>query len=314
VFVFTVSDKLNQQVYVGSCRTDIESHWVLIMDQAQSGAEGTLFESIRHNSQDNFEVEEWAYAENSRELKPLLEEAKEATGAQPIRQQAKLYKPNVKREDINPDIRRLFEMVEADLESESDQDLLPASETSSSDDKLESTQQAQTTAGPDSVAVAASDKVASGRTGSALKEKRIKEALEQEREQRESHRHNQSTVEANAMREVMLRIEQRRQSQRKTPLRKKPGSSLRQAVKQKATTTAAKTSKKAEAASSGKLAKGRTGSALKEKRIKEAIAQEKLAMDSAKKQQVSAQADEMASILANLDERGKAADSRRRKM
>lgn len=308
MFVFTVSDKLNQQVYVGSCRTDIESHWVLIMDQAQSGAEGTLFESIRHNSQDNFEVEEWAYAENSRELKPLLEEAREATGAQPIRQQAKLYKPNVKREDVSPDIRRLFEMVEADLESEAEDDVVPVDEQSSS-----SKQEPATTA-PDSVEVAASDKVATGRTGSALKEKRIKEALEQERDQRESHRHNQSTVEANAMREVMLRIEQRRQSQRKTPLRKKPGSSLRQAVKQKATTTAAKTTKKPAAASAGKLAKGRTGSALKEKRIKEAIAQEKQAMDTAKNQQVSAQADEMASILANLDERGKAADSRRRKM
>lgn len=308
MFVFTVSDKLNQQVYVGSCRTDIESHWVLIMDQAQSGAEGTLFESIRHNSQDNFEVEEWAYAENSRELKPLLDEAREATGAQPIRQQAKLYKPNVKREDINPDIRRLFEMVEADLESEAEDDVVPVGEQSSS------SKQEPATTTPDSVEVAASDKVATGRTGSALKERRIKEALEQERDQRESHRHNQSTVEANAMREVMLRIEQRRQSQRKTPLRKKPGSSLRQAVKQKATTTAAKTTKKPAAASAGKLAKGRTGSALKEKRIKEAIAQEKQAMDTAKNQQVSAQADEMASILANLDERGKAADSRRRKM
>ncbi len=53
-----------------------------------------------------------------------------------------------------------------------------------------------------------------------------------------------------------------------------------------------------------KLATGRTGSAIKEKRIKEAIALEKLEREALKKRQVIEQADEMKSILANLDARG----------
>jgi hypothetical protein len=53
-----------------------------------------------------------------------------------------------------------------------------------------------------------------------------------------------------------------------------------------------------------KLATGRTGSAIKEKRIKEAIALEKLEREALKKRQVNEQADEMKAILANLDARG----------
>ena len=53
-----------------------------------------------------------------------------------------------------------------------------------------------------------------------------------------------------------------------------------------------------------KLATGRTGSAAKEKRIKEAIALEKLEREALKKRQVTEQADEMKAILANLDARG----------
>jgi len=53
-----------------------------------------------------------------------------------------------------------------------------------------------------------------------------------------------------------------------------------------------------------KLATGRTGSAIKEKRIKEAIALEKQERAAKKSKQIQEQSDEMKSILANLDARG----------
>lgn len=298
MFVFTASDKLNKQVYVGSCRTDIEAHWTLLIEQSESGSEGPLFDSIRANGVDNFIIEEWAFAENTRELKSLLIEAKDSMDALPIRQQAKLYKPNTTREKVNPDIRRLFEMAEADLHAEASDDI-----------KLDKAEVAET-AEAENV-----DVIAKGRTGSTNKEKRIKDGIEQVKSQRDVLRHSQSTDQANEMREVMLRIEQRRQSQRKTPVRaKKSGTTLRQAVKQKPTTAKSKTATAKAAAATTILAKGRTGSAKKEQRIKEGIAQEKLVLDAKKKQQASAQADEMANILARLDERGKVSDSLKRKM
>ncbi|MCJ8339703.1 MAG: hypothetical protein MJK10_14640 [Pseudomonadales bacterium] len=53
-----------------------------------------------------------------------------------------------------------------------------------------------------------------------------------------------------------------------------------------------------------KLSSGRTGSAIREKKIKEGIQQEKDARDALKQQQVSQQADEMKAIMARLDSRG----------
>lgn len=53
-----------------------------------------------------------------------------------------------------------------------------------------------------------------------------------------------------------------------------------------------------------KLSNGRTGSAKKEKDIKERIAAEKAEREAAKAKQVMEQADEMAAILAALDSRG----------
>jgi len=53
-----------------------------------------------------------------------------------------------------------------------------------------------------------------------------------------------------------------------------------------------------------KLSTGRTGSAIKEKRIKEAIALEKQERAAKKMKQIQEQSDEMKAILANLDARG----------
>jgi len=53
-----------------------------------------------------------------------------------------------------------------------------------------------------------------------------------------------------------------------------------------------------------KLATGRTGSAAKERKIKEAIEAEKAAIAAAKAKRAAAEADEMKAILAGLDARG----------
>jgi hypothetical protein len=59
----------------------------------------------------------------------------------------------------------------------------------------------------------------------------------------------------------------------------------------------------------------RTGNSIKEKRIKEAIAAEKEARDTAAKGKIAAEADEMAAILSRLENReaGSAAYKNRRR-
>lgn len=63
---------------------------------------------------------------------------------------------------------------------------------------------------------AAADKIASGRTGSASKEKRIKAAIESAREEREQFRQTGSTAEAAEMKNLMMGIEARRLAARQS--------------------------------------------------------------------------------------------------
>lgn len=66
------------------------------------------------------------------------------------------------------------------------------------------------------VVAAAPDKIASGRTGSAAKEKRIKAAIESAREEREQFRQTGSTAEAAEMKNLMMGIEARRLAARQS--------------------------------------------------------------------------------------------------
>lgn len=321
MFVFTVSCEVTHDVFVGSAKESIETQWAAIVSAADEGQEGELQAAIRLHGIEKFDVEEWAFAESSRELRELLSEAKDTLGAKAIRMSrggdSSAVRSNATR--VSNDIRELFSMAKAEYESELVDELLPAE---SLEKKTKPASSVSRESGAAEQVVPASEKMANGRSGSSSKEKRIKEAINAEREQRAAHRQQQTSQEAKEMQAVLVQIEQRRLSQKKKPTAaksRKAKSSLRSAVSSKppkaassggaAKTTTGKASEKKVA-----LAKGRTGSSLKEKRIKEAIAQEKAAIESSKRQQAESQADEMAAILNRLDERSKAASTYKRKL
>lgn len=198
---------------------------------------------------------------------------------------------------------------------------------------------------------AAPEKLATGRTGSAAKEKRIREAIEAERERRENLRHTNGRDDQAEMNAVMARIEMRRMATKKANAEKAKQAAAARRAKQKAearkeaaastasqdfngsasvstkvtATNGVSASKKptpskklaakkpAEQRSTLKLAAGRTGSSAKEKRIKEAIEQEKAARMAEKQAQRAAEAEEMANILARLEARAKEAEKIKRR-
>jgi len=330
VFVFTVSCDVSQDVYVGSAKESIEAQWASIVAAADEGQEGALQAAIRLHGVENFSVEEWAFAENSRELRELLSEAKETLGAKPIKL-GRVSEGASKRSgatQVSSDIRELFSMAKAEYESELVEELIPAeglerkAKTAVADEKNTSStgQSARMPRTAEKEELPASEKVANGRSGSASKEKRIKEAITAEREQRAVLRQQQASMEAKEMQAVLLQIEQRRLAQKKKPTASKSSkskTSLRSALSSKPpkSSVSNSTSKTAvKAPTKVAVAKGRTGSSLKEKRIKEAIAQEKASIEAAKRQQAESQADEMAAILNRLDERNKAAATYKRKL
>jgi len=91
------------------------------------------------------------------------------------------------------------------------------------------------------------------------------------------------------------------------PLKSSVATSKRNVIEPKTTSR----SKPKKTAAPTKLATGRTGSAKKEKIIKEKLAEEKALRESQKSKQIMEQADEMAAIMARLDSRGSTVNKRR---
>lgn len=205
-------------------------------------------------------------------------------------------------------------------------------------------------------------KIASGRTGSAEKERRIRAAIEAERERRDSLRHTNTRDEQTEMNVVMARIEMRRLAAKKANAEKSKVQAAERRAKAKAEAnlakealasalrrenavtqpsassalravdapailaktengqsaavkTAADRQVPANAADRAalKLAEGRTGSGQKEKRIREAIEQEKAHRLAQQQARRAAEAKEMADIMARLEERTKAAEKLKRR-
>lgn len=344
MIVFSAINKVSGEVFVGSTRENLETEWAQLISQADDGAEGRFFDLLRRHGGDGFTVEDWGYADTPAELRELTREARQELGADAIKSaRAKpgvglsRGKQSLSMEAIMASIEEAAQEVDEELQKLARQEL----------------QRQQPATGPRSAVTAAAagagvtrraeasvleprpqELPAAGTTGSASREKRIREAIAAQREEREQLRHTGTREGQMEMNAIIARIEQRRQSGRKSAV-KKP------AVKKAAGSSAAVTAKASLAASSSvsstasspasgsasatkaspatklpatnKLPEGRTGSSVREKRIREAIAEEKAKRDALRQAQARAEADEMAAILARLDERSKSADKLKRR-
>ncbi|WP_439134229.1 hypothetical protein [Pseudomaricurvus sp.] len=442
MIVFTATNLQTQDVYVGTARESVEEEWADLLSQADSGTSGEFFQQLRDYGSAAFEVDTWAYGENSAEARQSMREAKEELGALPIKssrgksagrstkavQSASMkalmavFEEAMSEDSVVDEDDALEGLTPTDRVKQKDPTAIVSEEASAgpADDvnvsekgraptdiepvsasevnhdaplvdqqkgddeqkmlsRLEAMKAAQErllkerasstkAAPPKSKAekAAASEKLARGRTGSAAKEKRIREAIETERERRENLRLTSSRDEQAEMNAVMARVEMRRMATKKANAEKSKLAAAARRAKQKAeaksessaraesltaanssaegnsvesssvkkaskaaappskTATAAGKAKTATSSAAGskktsqergalKLAAGRTGSSAKEKRIKEAIEQEKAERLAAQQAKRAAEAEEMANILARLEARAKEAEKVKRR-
>lgn len=303
MFVFTVTEVVSGRVYVASARDSIEAQWAQIVAAAESGQAGELFALIRSRGPGAFELEEWAVAENSRELRELIAEARESLGAEIIRMPRIGASAKSSRSSVSAEIRALFEQAEEELAAQAPDELIKTEAVS----KPEPREVKAEPNGP--LEVNAGDRKPA--ESPMARERRLRQAIADEREQRAALRQQQASAQAKEMRDLMAQIEQRRQAQRKTPPKKKK-TSLRSSLSAKPP--------KAESTVAEPAVKARpkdftpSGKAAREKRIKEAIALEKAEQQRRQQAVVASQADEMAELLKGLDARAKSAASYKRKL
>ncbi|MDO6564910.1 hypothetical protein Q4488_16130 [Amphritea sp. 1_MG-2023] len=77
MIIFTITNTVSKQVYVGSTRNDIDSHWETLLIAAESGVEAELYNDIREAGAHSFALSEWGFADNLSEARELTADAME---------------------------------------------------------------------------------------------------------------------------------------------------------------------------------------------------------------------------------------------
>ena len=277
MIVFTATEKTSGKVFAGTTRSSLEDHWGDLLSQALDGASGEFFELVRASGADAFEVEEWGYSDNPKELREMLAEAIEDLDATSIKPSKNGSKTASASKDVTLSVMKELESLKAEFDV--------------GDDDLELEQPTASSAKPKSPTA---------------------EEVKPEQPKKEPVlRQTKSTHEAAEMNALIAGIEMRRKSARPSAS-KKSASTKKASAKSTAANPIEKAAKSA--AEATPVAKGRTGSTAKEKRIKDAIALEKAEREAQKRAQIAAEAEEMRAIMARLDERSKQAAKVHRRM
>jgi hypothetical protein len=265
LIIFTITNTVSNQVYVGSTRNDIDHHWETLLIAAESGVEAELYEDIRSSGANCFTFTEWGFAENLSEARELTADAMETFDGKSLQGLITKPKPSKAHRQSAGERKAALALLEeaeqkAQLQGDQKGSTTPVSNPSETDLKLlaqkrdaeleariarerkETLEMAKVLAKMDSrkrsktvkakakavkpTSTSATPKLAVGKVASAKQEKLIREKIEQERESREAEKITRQKAEAQEMAEVMSRIDTRAQGMRKTKPKAKPKSAI----------------------------------------------------------------------------------------
>jgi colicin import membrane protein len=303
MIVFTATNKVTNEVYVGSARDGMEEQWARLIVQAEEGGAGEFLSAVRDYGSDNFTIEMWSYAESPAESREMVRDACEELSAKLIKT-GRAPTPSVETQSQGA--------TESENKPVNVQTLNPNSQTTVTESKVTSLhapkeekkvqRKNETEHGP-VTSIDVSAYLAEQEQKSADKPEKKAEVV--------SLRQKDSTKDFDDMKAVMMQIElKRRQNRVSTSTKSK---TLKKSTSSSISKTSTLQGKAKASPVKDKLPDGRVSSSAKEKRIKEAIAQEKMEREAAQAAKAAAEAKEMAAIMAKLDQRTKETERIRRR-
>jgi hypothetical protein len=179
LIVFIITNDVTDEVYVGTTKDSVEERWKQYQEAAElDHTAARLFKDIRDFGAKSFTPSEYAVAFDREDLKDLFEEAmEEHQGTSLVG--VKTIKPKPVK-------------------------VAPPKKTA----VKKTTTKSKTSGGAVTTKIV-KPKVASGRTNSAAKERTIKEAIAEEKAERESKKLMKASSEAQEMRDIMARLDNR---------------------------------------------------------------------------------------------------------
>lgn len=113
LIIFTVTNQVTGQVYVGSTRNDLESQWEKMVAAAENNMDYPLYREIRTQGAEHFTVEVWDCTDDRQELALLEEEALTTLNARSL----KGYKTSTVKIQPKKKVRQRKSPIEKELAS-----------------------------------------------------------------------------------------------------------------------------------------------------------------------------------------------------
>jgi len=330
--VFTAKNKVTGDVFVGSARDSVEEHWARLIVLAEEGGTGELLDAIREHDTEQFEVETWDYADTAAESRELIRDASEQLNAKMIKTGRAPVAPVVK--------------APSRKKAENDEDNIGVSQIDgSTETKSTETTNTETVSSirqmPPSSRSVAADAILAKKNEALQKQVQEKRAAQTEHGQVTSIdintylankvaepeenkpeptllRKTESTKVAEDMKSVMVRIEMQRKKNR---LSKSTAAAKKAKIAKKVTQIG---QAKKTTASSSQLTSTPTSHteippetsadiAERERKIKEAMEQERILRVAEREAEFVSEAKNMAGLLARMDERTTVKNRQRRR-
>ncbi len=184
MLVYTLTNNITGDVWVGTCKDSSDERFMQLQEAMALGIKAQIYKDLRDFGVQNFTVEDYAVAYDRDELKDIFDEAMDIhNGKSLIGVKTTLGKTSIAK--VAP---------------------LKSSTSTTAKRKTLST----TAIEPKRAAAALiNEKIATGRTGSAKKEKLIKERLAEEKAEREATKLKQIREQADEMAAIMARLDSR---------------------------------------------------------------------------------------------------------
>jgi colicin import membrane protein len=210
MIVFTITHQTKDIIWVTSTRTTPEERWEQLINQAQEMAQTGLhlegiFRQIDEDGVDSFTLNEWGFGENPTEIKQLMREAQMELGAQPLITGKMDHSQSPRKKLSDRQAMDLLNSIEAKLDLPKTDKLPPSSSLSATRPKVTENKSLAKESSPQ-----ISQKLPTGRVSSAIKEKKIREAIEEEKAKRAATKSAEIARSAREMNHVIASIENRR--------------------------------------------------------------------------------------------------------
>ncbi len=242
MIVFTITNNITDEVWVGTTRDSSAERWEQYKEAMAAGASHAFYKDLRDFGVKSFTLDDFAVADSREELKDLVEEAmdtydgKSLSGVKTTLTKEEIAKVRAMEASVIESSLSKAAAAAAEEEAKPEQPALriPNKQRLTAPSLVSKPQKAasaprkpipkpsgnrsfgasaSTATGingrPLAKKAKAADKLASGRTGSAAKERSIKEAIAAEKAARESEAAKRALEQADEMKAILARLDSR---------------------------------------------------------------------------------------------------------